>query len=104
MHLASLHVGGLVAVGFDPTGRYLLTVSHAGRGVFDTLTWHRVARDASLAYPVDGVAVGIGPIDGQRIPVTEISYENGTLQVISPNGNFSLAYESGVIAVDPMKK
>jgi hypothetical protein len=37
--LVYLHVGGLVAVAFDETGRYLLTVSHAGRGVFDTATW-----------------------------------------------------------------
>ena len=48
-----LHVGGLVAMGFDASGNYLLTISHAGRGVFSTRTWERVARDPELAYPKD---------------------------------------------------
>jgi hypothetical protein len=39
-----LLVGGLVAMGFDNTGKYLLTVSHSGRGVFVTETWKPVAR------------------------------------------------------------
>ncbi len=97
--LASLHIGGLVAIGFDPTERYMLAVSHSGRGVFDTLTWRRVARDASLAYPVDGISIGIGPIEGQRISVSEIDYVNGTLQLLGPNGDFSLTNEEGVVAV-----
>ena len=29
-----LHIGGLVAAGFDPSGAYLLTITHSGRGVF----------------------------------------------------------------------
>jgi hypothetical protein len=99
MCLALLHIGGLVAVGFDPTGRYLLTVSHSGRGVFDTSSWQRVARDASLAYPEDGVVEGIGPIAGQRLKASEIDYDNGTLSVISPRGDFSLFYEEGTLTV-----
>ena len=35
-----LSVGGLVAMGLDETGNYLLTVTHSGRGVFDTRTWN----------------------------------------------------------------
>src|SRR5689334_17529198 len=62
--LHCLHVGGLIAMGFDPSGEYLLTISHAGRGVFSTRTWERVARDSALAYPADGHGVGIGPIAG----------------------------------------
>ncbi len=62
-----LFVGGLVAKGFDATGKYLLTVSHSGRGIFSTDTWERVARDPSLAYPIEGKAIGIGPIDSQVI-------------------------------------
>src|SRR5438270_11848300 len=72
MCITLLHVGGLVAVGFDPTARYLLTVSHSGRGVFDTVSWNRVARDVSIAYPENGVVEGIGPIAGQRIKVREL--------------------------------
>src|SRR5476651_2004795 len=43
-----LHVGGLVAFGFDVSGDYLLVITHAGRGVFCTSSWHRVARDYQL--------------------------------------------------------
>ena len=46
-----LHMGGLVAAGFDPSGAYLLTITHSGRGVFSTQTWERVARNTELAYP-----------------------------------------------------
>jgi hypothetical protein len=104
MRLKSLHVGGLIAIGYDSTGRFVLTVSHSGRGVFDSLNWQRVARDSSLAYPVGGIAVGIGPIAGQSIPVTEINYDKDSLQIVSPNGEFALAYEDGVIAVTTTKQ
>jgi len=33
-----LFVGGLVAMGFDPSGKFLLTITHSGRGVFATET------------------------------------------------------------------
>jgi hypothetical protein len=99
MPLARLNVGGLVAIGFDATGRYLLTVSHSGRGVFDTETWQRVGRDAELAYPVNGVAVGIGPLSGKRLSVTEIDYATGELNIASPTGAFTIRYESGIITV-----
>jgi len=58
-----LLIGGLVAVGFDPTGEYLLVISHSGRGVFSIKTWTRVARDVELSYPESGIGVGIGPIE-----------------------------------------
>lgn len=98
MCLAQLHVGGLVAVGVDPSGRYLLTVSHAGRGVFDTSTWHRVARDIELAYPVDGHAIGIGPLAEQKIPVKEIDYNTSTL-VDAAVGRFVISYGEGDVVV-----
>ena len=99
MCLATLHVGGVVAIGFDPTGRYALVVSHSGRGVFDTRSWQRVARDPELAYPKDGEAIGIGPLDGQRLKVSEINYDDGTLHVVSPNGDFAMYYAEGTIDV-----
>jgi hypothetical protein len=67
-----LVIGGVLAVGFDPTSEYLLVISHSGRGVFSTRTWERVARSTELAYPEGGVGFGIGPIGGQAIPVTEM--------------------------------
>jgi len=94
-----LHVGGLVAMGFDPSGRYLLAVSHNGRGVFDTSTWERVARDDSLAYPAHGIAIGIGPIDGQEIQVVGVNFDTGTLDLESPGGDYLLSYEYGTITV-----
>ena len=99
MFLANLHVGGVVAIGFDPTGRYVLVVSHSGRGVFDSQTWTRVARDLSLAYPEDGAVVGIGPLAGQRLKVSEINYDDGTLHIISPRGDYAMSYSEGMIEV-----
>jgi len=78
-----LHVGGLVVAGFDDTGSYLLTISHSGRGVFAAETWGRVARNYNLAYPENGVGIGIGPIDGQQIPVTEMDYAAEAFELIS---------------------
>jgi hypothetical protein len=94
-----LHIGGLVAVGFDVSGSYLLTITHSGRGVFSTRTWERVARSTELAYPENGIGIGIGPIAGQAIPVTEMNYETGELRVIDPGGRFVLECESSGIAV-----
>ena len=99
MHERYLLLGGLVAMGIDPSGRYLLAVSHSGRGVFDTSTWERVARDYSLAYPVKGIAIGIGPIDGQQILVAGVNLKKGTLDLESPGGDYLLSYEYGTITV-----
>jgi hypothetical protein len=92
-------VGGLVAMGIDPTGEYLLTISHSGRGVFSTRTWERVARDTALAYPKDGRGIGIGPIAGVEVPVTEMNYDTEELALRSPDGSIVLEYESGTITV-----
>jgi hypothetical protein len=94
-----LHIGGVVAVGFDPTGEFLLVITHSGRGVFSTLTWERVARKIELAYPERGVGAGIGPIDGQAIPVTQMNYETGHMRAVSPDGRIVLECESSGIAV-----
>ena len=56
-----LHIGGLVALGFDPSGEFLLVITHSGRGVFSTRTWERLSRSTELAYPEGGFGVGIGP-------------------------------------------
>lgn len=94
-----LFVGGLVAAGFDSSGQYLLTVSHSGRGVFSVGSWQRVARDSELAYPEDGHAVGIGPMEGMVVPISEINYDTGQLHFVSPDGEYNFEYEGGTITV-----
>ena len=94
-----LFVGGLVAMGFDPSGKFLLTVTHSGRGVFATDTWERVARDPALAYPDAGKAVGIGPIDGQVIDVQERDERREQIVMRSPDGRFRLLGESEGITI-----
>ena len=88
-----------MAIGFDPTGRYVLTVSHSGRGVFDKLTWKRVARDSSVDYPADGESIGIGPLARQHLKVSEIDYDNGTLDVVAPSGEYMLSYYYSVRSI-----
>jgi hypothetical protein len=94
-----LHIGGLVAAGFDPSGAYLLTITHSGRGVYSTRTWERVARETAVAYPENGIGVGIGPIDGQAIPVTEMDFDAGQMSLTSPDGRIVLDCESSGIGV-----
>lgn len=94
-----LHIGGLVAAGFDPTGAYLLTVSHDGRGVFRTDTWERVARDSAISYSDCALAIGIGPIAGLSVPVTEIDYDTGELRFCSPDGVSTFEYDSGTLTI-----
>jgi len=94
-----LFVGGLVAMGFDPSGRFLLTVTHSGRGVYATETWERVARDPTLAYQDAGKALGIGPIDGQVIDVQERDERRDQIIMQSPDGRLRLLGESEGITI-----
>jgi hypothetical protein len=96
----SISIGGLVAVGFDASSTYLLTVTHSGRGVFSTNTWKRVARDYSVVYPEAGTSIGIGPIDGQVVPVTEMNFEKDAMHLTSSDGRIHLDCESSVINVE----
>ena len=92
-------IGGLVAMGFDATGKYLLTVSHSGRGVFSIDTWERVARDAQLSYPEDGKALGVGPLEGQVIEVLERDETREQIEMKSPDGKHLLVGESDGITI-----
>jgi hypothetical protein len=58
-----------------------------------------VARDPTLAYPIGGCAVGIGPIEGLSVPITEIDYDTGVLRFSSPDGINSFEYDSGTLTV-----
>src|SRR5688572_14968105 len=94
-----LFIGGMVAGGFDPSGKYLLAVSHSGRGLFASDTWKRIARDAELAYPESGIAIGIGPLAGVLVKVREIDYTTGVLEFPSPDGALALRYSEGILTV-----
>jgi hypothetical protein len=89
----------LVAAGFDPTGAYLLTVSHSGRGVFSTASWERVARDIADAYPEAGLINGIGPLDGTSVPVNEIDFNTGQLRFNSADRRFIVEYKDGTLTI-----
>jgi hypothetical protein len=93
-----LHVGGLVAVGFDASGSYLLTITHSGRGVFCTKTWDRIARDYRLAYPAGGFGIGIGPIEGESIPVIELD-SSSERRIVNPKNGIELRCQSSGIEV-----
>ena len=99
-----LHVGGVVAMGFDPTGEYLLVISHSGRGVFSTKTWELLARDTELACPEHGRGLGIGPINGTSIDVTEKNYDTDELHVTTPDRLLRLDYDSGTITISMIQK
>jgi len=94
-----LHIGGIVAVAFDSTEAYLLTITHSGRGVFRTGTWERVARDYELAYPEKGVGFGIGPIEGVPLPVAGMNFNTGEMRLVSQSGRYVLECESSGISI-----
>jgi hypothetical protein len=94
-----LLVGGLVAMGFDPSGKFLLTVSHSGRGVFAADTWERVARDSEVKYPVGSSVQGIGPLAGGNISLHVRNEIVEQIVIHSPDGRFELLGESDGITV-----
>ncbi|MDA8743576.1 hypothetical protein N9N28_02980 [Rubripirellula amarantea] len=96
-----LNIGGLVALGFDPSGEFMLTITHSGRGVFRVGTWERLARDIELAYPDAGFGVGIGPIAVLRIPMISINYDTGELDAQTPDLAFDIHYAEGTVTIEP---
>jgi hypothetical protein len=94
-----LLVGGVVAVGFDVSGRSLLVVSHSGRGLFAVDGWTRVARDLQVLYPNHGRIAGIGPLEGQEIEVIVRDENRSAVELHSPNGQFRVLLESDGVTV-----
>ena len=86
-------------MGFDPSGKFLLTVSHSGRGVFEVGSWARVARDSTVLYPSGGVVEGIGPIGGIHLSVQERDDRVEEIHMRSPDGRFQLLGESDGITI-----
>jgi hypothetical protein len=73
----SFAVGGLIAAGFSADSRYLVLVSHSGRGVVDLATMSLVGRDreepsAAWFDPCRLQAEGIGPLAGQQVAIAGI--------------------------------
>ncbi len=93
------HVGGLVALAFARSERYLLVVTHSGRGVFDLDTGERIARDSAVLYPEHGAIVGIGPLSGELVPVASYDFEND-LTLSSESGRYRVVAYSSFIAVE----
>jgi len=87
-------------MGFDPSGDFLLTVTHSGRGVFAVGNWERVARDATLVYPNGGRAIGIGPIAGQEIEVQERNEFQDLITLYSPDRRLLVTGESDGITIN----
>src|SRR5262245_19638090 len=81
-------VGGLTEVGFSTDEQFLLVVSGRGRGVIDTQSGERVARDpeepqakSTWLSEEDGIVFGIGPVDG--VPIRCVGLWGGTLSARS---------------------
>jgi hypothetical protein len=73
--IATLPLGGLTEIGFGPGERLLLLVSSAGRGLIDTNTGEKIAREYDVPTAasrwIDDVAPtvdGIGPLAEFRVP------------------------------------
>ena len=88
LHLTTIPIGGLVAIGFAEDEEHLLVISQSGRGVFELPAGARVARDAerTAGWYDHGalIAQGIGPMDGESVTVAGI--HGGGLRLLSPDG------------------
>jgi hypothetical protein len=96
---SSLHIGGLIAVGFDSQVKFMLTVSHSGRRLYELSTMKMVERDSMIVYPQDNLILGIGPIIDLMINVQEKDYDNETLHGQSPDGKFLFRYDDGILSL-----
>ena len=96
-------VGGLTEVGFGRDARFLLIVSHQGRGVVDCITGARVARnpDDGPAWFNDSApaARGIGPLQGEWVPVAGLA--GGSLAAETADGWRVSADTDGVLVHAP---
>jgi hypothetical protein len=68
---AKLIVGGATSVGIDSSSRYVVVVSHSGRGLFKLSDGRRIARDNEVFGPwyYGAQCEGFGPLHGIKIPI-----------------------------------
>ena len=97
--IASLHIGGLFAIGFDELCKYMITVSHSGRGVYEVEGWNKVARDLTVVYPMNGEIRGIGPLENIIIKVQGKDCDADKLSGKSPDGKYIFEYDDGILAI-----
>jgi hypothetical protein len=106
--LLFLPVGGLTEVGFSKDERYLLVISHSGRGVVDLINGSVVERDPEVPRNdspwIDAagkVALGIGPVLG--VPFQMVGLWGGSLESQSHLG-FTVRTTGGkrVVEVHPI--
>lgn len=81
-------VGGLTEIGFVPGTDDLLVVSSQGRGLFDTLTGEKLARDSDEFFdnpdPTGLTAPGIGRASNSTVPLAGL--HGGGLPRITHDG------------------
>jgi hypothetical protein len=85
-----LAIGGVTDVGFSDCGRYLLVISHSGRGLFDLASGNLVARDSAPVPESDRddfahTVAGFGPIEGEQVSVAGLCRAVGR---VAPSGHF----------------
>ena len=94
-------VGGLTGIGFSEDESLILVMSHNGRGVFETTSGERVARDHKESS-IDNnwwneeksTVIGIGPLEGQQIPV--VGLWGGQLKTRSGNWEIRIEHGNGI--------
>ena len=89
----------MVALGIDSSSKWLLVVSHSGRGVYDLENGNRIARDYQILYPANGEINGIGPLEGKIIKVTERIIEE-EINLKSPDGKYFITGTSDLIKIE----
>src|SRR2546430_4506708 len=102
--VAYVAVGGLTEVGFGRNPRFLLILSHQGRGVVDCVNGVRAARDSregpgwfDESVPA---ADGIGPLAGECVPVAGLA--GGSLPHATADGwRVSVGANGGVVVHAP---
>ena len=81
-------IGGLTEIGFVPESDDLLVVSSQGRGLFDTTSGDKIARDSDESFhnpdKTGHTVPAIGPADGQTVPLAGLM--GGGLSKVTDDG------------------
>lgn len=88
VELPTLHAGGLTDIGFSRDSKHILVISTAGRGLFESSTGNKVARDSNINDyewfdKAENQAQGIGELAHLMFRVAGLN--GGTLQLTDSN-------------------
>ncbi|SDN22809.1 hypothetical protein SAMN05216517_10950 [Janthinobacterium sp. OK676] len=76
-NMGKIAVGGLTEIGFSKSSELLLVISNSGRGVIDCARGEKISRDdeadGEWYEPAQLVCQGIGPLDGETIPISGLN-------------------------------